>query len=90
MQEFVEANIAVQWSKAVWSPYFHDLNLLDYGIWCILHGKVTTTAHPNLESLKRTTQQEWEWGRLNEVILQLTRCTLLLCLVKISVSSFTN
>jgi hypothetical protein len=59
MQKFLKVNMAVQWSKEVWLPYLLDLNLLDYGIWCILPVKANTAAHPNLESREQTTLQEW-------------------------------
>ncbi len=34
MQRSLENNMAVQWSQAVWLPYFPDRNLLNYG--CVL------------------------------------------------------
>ncbi len=35
-QQFIESNMAANWSKTVWPPYSADLNPLDYGIWGVM------------------------------------------------------
>ena len=43
-----------------WPPYSPDLNPMDYSVWAILEQKVCAVSHPNVESLKRHLQAEWE------------------------------
>jgi hypothetical protein len=49
-QRFLKNNLAAQWSKEVWLPYSLDVNLLDYGIWDVLHTKVNANSHENTKS----------------------------------------
>ena len=36
-----------------------DINPLDYAIWDILENKINAASHPNISSLKTTTEEEW-------------------------------
>jgi hypothetical protein len=43
-----------------WPPYSPDLNLLDFSISCVLQVKVQTTAHSNLDALRKSITAEWD------------------------------
>jgi hypothetical protein len=53
-QQFIESNMAANWSKTVWPPYSPNLNPLDYGIWGVMQIKVNATSHENKSALART------------------------------------
>ncbi len=67
--------------KGGWLLHLSNLNLLHYGIWSIMQTKVNATAPPQMDSLRRITQQEW--GHWSEAIVWRTGCAFGLHLEKV-------
>lgn len=64
-----KANVVQAWCKgnfpdfissAEWPPNSPDLNPLDYSVWGIMKAKVGAARHPNLTSLRKALEKEWD------------------------------
>ncbi len=68
-----EAELVMDWLKTVClALYLPDLNLLDFGIQCIMYTKINATARPYMDCLKLTIQQEWVCLTEKKAIVQRT------------------
>jgi hypothetical protein len=60
VQEWCNAHFPRFITSQEWPPYSPDLNPMDYSVWSILEARACSKPHKNLESLRRSLQQEWD------------------------------